>query len=544
MPVNPELHALESDVEQSRARLADTLDKLTSPETAAAVKKEAMDYAQGIKNDVMGYMNKTKDDLLGKARDTASGKASDLKARALANPLGIALIGAGIAWRLYKHPPITTVLIGAGVAALMAGGSGSKRADPSAYRDPYDEDRPRGYVPGGVAGYGYPADMEVQASRAMHKVEAAASAAGDTARGMAERAREVAYETGERLSDAAHVAGERVSAAVESARSSISERLGDGAAARGRRAEGVSRTAFGMMDTDEDASDHGIGRGSSPLQDVHKNPYVLGALGVAAGVYLGRSLRSTNDEDRFAGWPTHVRDRGSRETTSDVGHAGRRVTETASELASSAGETLGSAVHRGAELAGNVASSVAELASGIGSAATRAFGSAAETVTASASATSRAASSSYRTMAGGADRARYQAPRASRWFEDEVLGMGRRYPLLLGAIALTVGAAAGGMLRSTETEQQLLGPLSDRIKRRVREVADEQFGQVRETAEEFANQVQTRFATPSQPDDSASDFEEVLGGGKPPVEQAQATAVEVERSAGVSPGASGFGRGR
>ena len=120
--------------------------------------------------------------------------------------------------------------------------------------------------------------------------------------------------------------------------------------------------------------------------------------------------------------------------------------------------------------------------------------------------------------------------------------MGRRYPLLLGAIALTAGAAAGGLLRPTPTEQQLFGPLSDRLKRRVREVADEQLSQARETAAEFANQVQTQFSKPSAADAADKDFEEVLGGGKPPVEEAETTSVVVERSSGVSTGASEGGR--
>ena len=42
----------------------------------------------------------------------------DLKARTAANPSAALAIGAGIAWRLMKHPPIATALIGAGMLSL------------------------------------------------------------------------------------------------------------------------------------------------------------------------------------------------------------------------------------------------------------------------------------------------------------------------------------------------------------------------------------------------------------------------------------------
>jgi hypothetical protein len=42
----------------------------------------------------------------------------DLKARAAANPSAALAIGAGIGWRLFKHPPIATALIGVGLLSL------------------------------------------------------------------------------------------------------------------------------------------------------------------------------------------------------------------------------------------------------------------------------------------------------------------------------------------------------------------------------------------------------------------------------------------
>ena len=43
----------------------------------------------------------------------------DLKAKAAANPAATLAIGAGIAWRAFRHPPIATALIGAGLFSLL-----------------------------------------------------------------------------------------------------------------------------------------------------------------------------------------------------------------------------------------------------------------------------------------------------------------------------------------------------------------------------------------------------------------------------------------
>jgi hypothetical protein len=141
-----DLQGLEHEVEATRQRFTRSLDKLTSPETSAAAKKEAMDYAQGVKADVMEYVDKTKDQILETARASAQEKArsltDDLKAKALANPVGVALIGAGIAWRFYKKPPVTTLLVGTGIALLMSGGGSKRGTGHLAYRAPYDRERP------------------------------------------------------------------------------------------------------------------------------------------------------------------------------------------------------------------------------------------------------------------------------------------------------------------------------------------------------------------------------------------------------------------
>ena len=107
-----ELDALERDVEQSRARFADDLARLTSPRRVSAVKQELWSDA-----------DRAKDALVGKAREAAQDAAqsilTDLKQRAIANPAAALAIGAGLAWRIARHPPIASILVGVGLFSLL-----------------------------------------------------------------------------------------------------------------------------------------------------------------------------------------------------------------------------------------------------------------------------------------------------------------------------------------------------------------------------------------------------------------------------------------
>jgi hypothetical protein len=93
---DPSLRELEGDVERARARLLAHLSVVSSP---------------------VAY-SEFKDDLKEEARDTFQGIVENVKGRAAANPVATLAIGAGVAWRLLQHPPISTALIGAGLLSL------------------------------------------------------------------------------------------------------------------------------------------------------------------------------------------------------------------------------------------------------------------------------------------------------------------------------------------------------------------------------------------------------------------------------------------
>ena len=85
-----ELDVLEREVEDARQRVAEDLSRLRSP-TA---------------------VGEFKDDLL-------QGFVANLKERAAADPAAVMMIGAGLAWRLIKHPPIASLLVGVGAWSLL-----------------------------------------------------------------------------------------------------------------------------------------------------------------------------------------------------------------------------------------------------------------------------------------------------------------------------------------------------------------------------------------------------------------------------------------
>jgi hypothetical protein len=108
----PSLQQLEREVEAARAKLNGDLATLRSPAAAAdfsaSLKEEAIDVKDTLLQRVKSGVKSSIDEFL-----------EDLKGRAAANPAAALAIGAGIAWRLVRHPPIATVLIGTGLFSLL-----------------------------------------------------------------------------------------------------------------------------------------------------------------------------------------------------------------------------------------------------------------------------------------------------------------------------------------------------------------------------------------------------------------------------------------
>jgi hypothetical protein len=94
--VSENLSALELEVEQARTKLENDLAILRSPQPYRRFRADLKSNAQSM---LQRFLD-------------------DLKARAAANPSAALAIGAGVAWRLMRDPPIATALIGAGMLSL------------------------------------------------------------------------------------------------------------------------------------------------------------------------------------------------------------------------------------------------------------------------------------------------------------------------------------------------------------------------------------------------------------------------------------------
>jgi hypothetical protein len=107
-----ELNRLERDVEEARNRLTADIDRLRAPDTFS-----------NFKNDLASEAGNSRDEWIAKTKNAAQDGArrlfEEVKNRAAANPVATAAIGAGLLWHLVRHPPITSLLIGAGVFSLI-----------------------------------------------------------------------------------------------------------------------------------------------------------------------------------------------------------------------------------------------------------------------------------------------------------------------------------------------------------------------------------------------------------------------------------------
>jgi hypothetical protein len=105
------LDELEQDVEDARARLEQNLAELRSPARVTDLKQGLLEEA-----------TQKKDELVELAKESAKRGAqqlfSQLKDKAEANPAAALAIGAGVAWRLARRPPIASMLVGIGLVSL------------------------------------------------------------------------------------------------------------------------------------------------------------------------------------------------------------------------------------------------------------------------------------------------------------------------------------------------------------------------------------------------------------------------------------------
>jgi hypothetical protein len=250
-----DIAGLEREATQARKRVIDDLARLAAPHAIADFRTEIAAEARAYGQEYAGKAQEM-------GRDLAKRLAADLRERASANPAAVAAIAAGVLWRLARHPPIASLLIGTGLISLLKSGG-------QEHRDPFDEQRPAGYVPGGVAGYGYPTPPENLGSKAR------------------EAATRFEYQSSDLLASAQQKAADLTDRAQRTVRQTVSEAAELARTAKARAAQ-----------TAQNLGDHINGSINRATEDPEvRDRYLLGTAAVAVGAALLISLSRRSIED-------------------------------------------------------------------------------------------------------------------------------------------------------------------------------------------------------------------------------------------------------
>jgi uncharacterized phage infection (PIP) family protein YhgE len=153
----------------------------------------------------------------------------------------------------------------------------------------------------------------------------------------------------------------------------------------------------------------------------------------------------------------------------------KAMSDAAADAASRAKETMGDATAQVKDAASRVRDTTEHLKDAT-TAAGAAFG---DTVSDTYDRAAASASRSANTVASSASRITSSAVGTGRDFMDFC----REQPLVLAGIGLAVGAAMGAWLPRTQTEDQLMGDVSDELKEQTKEFAGEQLQKAKKVGE-------------------------------------------------------------
>jgi hypothetical protein len=257
----PSLRQLEKEVEAARAKLASDLATLRSPRTAA-------EFTESLKQEAF----EAKDALLDKAKTSIQSSIEsmieDVKARAAANPTAALAIGTGLAWRLMRHPPIATVLVGAGLLSLF-------RTQPALLHGRPREDYLSYAKNRLVEQAGEAADVAKEKAAALS--ETVSEKAAETAADIKDRVQDLTAQATSAASDAARQTKARASAMWDETAETLEQTR---QSARSTASTGMSRAS--------DTMDQVWASAQSSMNDAEaRDRVLLGAAGLAVVAALG-----------------------------------------------------------------------------------------------------------------------------------------------------------------------------------------------------------------------------------------------------------------
>lgn len=199
--------------------------------------------------------------------------------------------------------------------------------------------------------------------------------------------------------------------------------------------------------------------GGSLMDTLRQNPLPAALTGVGlAWLMMNRSSGGHQPYGAYSGdhyWQTRASSQPADQGRSGVGEVASQVKGTVGDAASQVKDTVGDAASQVKDTVGGAAGQVKDTAGQV-------VGQVQDTTG---------------QLAGGAQ---HQAQRA----QGRIQRMARENPLMAGALAATVGVAAGLLLPETPQEDQLLGQTRDQVMHQVRGVAGETMDKVQRVAEQ------------------------------------------------------------
>jgi hypothetical protein len=250
------LQAREREVEAARARLTANLALLRAPDTFS-------NFTDGLKQEALN----TKDAWI-----------DSLKAKAAANPAATLAIGAGLAWRLFRNPPIASALVGLGLFSLLRTSANARRRSTAEYL----EEGKRQLKQQGGAFLDKARDV---AADTQQKVSDRLSALADTANEQMELWRGQAAEAAERTSA---IAQQITSDVTEASRQSAADATSRARRATGQASSQIQDFSAAAYDQAERFTRSAAATGQRLLQDEEtRDNVLLGVAGAAVVAALG-----------------------------------------------------------------------------------------------------------------------------------------------------------------------------------------------------------------------------------------------------------------
>jgi len=242
------------------------------------------------------------------------------------------------------------------------------------------------------------------------------------------------------------------------------------------------------------AGNPGSARMSSPglpgqlIDSVKQNPVPAALAGLSIGYMMmqGQGQQQAGSGYQSYSYPVgnaaQSTRQGSESLTNKVGNLAGGVGDKVGDIASGAGDVAGNVASTAGDVVGNVASGVGGAVGTVAGGAAGAVGTVAGGV---GDVVGNVASGAGDVVGNVAEGVGYQAERVTngleRLFNDK--------PLVVGAMAVGVGAFIGLMLPETQQERQLLGEARDQLVGKVQDVASQTMDKVGQVADEVQSTV-------------------------------------------------------